>query len=133
MPPPPPESPPVDDPLARLEARLQEASRAAERLIAQAAAEATAAATGRAGRPKSPPQGWQTPTEPDAGGPGPEIEALAELWTAVRELMPPDLRQRLVEAVRELLMATRALIDWYLERADHDRRHPPEVEDIPIL
>jgi hypothetical protein len=133
VPPPPPESPPVDNPLARLEARLQDASRAAERLIAQAAAEATAAATGRSGRPTPPPQGWQTPAEPDAGGPAPEIEALVELWTAMRELVPPELRRRVAEAVRELLTAMRELIDWYLERADHDRRQSPEVEDIPIL
>jgi hypothetical protein len=39
---------------------------------------------------------------------------------------------RLVEALRELLLALRALIDWYLERIEHRRAAPAEVQDIPI-
>ncbi len=35
--------------------------------------------------------------------------------------------------MRELLLALRALIDWYLERVEQRRREPAEVQDIPIL
>jgi hypothetical protein len=39
----------------------------------------------------------------------------------------------LAEALRELLLALRALIDWYLERAERRRAAPVEVQDIPIV
>jgi hypothetical protein len=40
--------------------------------------------------------------------------------------------QRIAAALRELLLALRALIDWYLERVDRRRAEPAEVEEIPI-
>ena len=51
----------------------------------------------------------------------------------LRDLIPPELQRRLVAAVRELLLALRALIDWYLERLERRREQSVEVEDIPIL
>jgi hypothetical protein len=51
---------------------------------------------------------------------------------AVRDAIPADLQRRLAEALRELLLAIRALIDWYLERTEHRRPAPSEVQDIPI-
>jgi hypothetical protein len=42
-------------------------------------------------------------------------------------------QRRLAEAVREVLLAIRALIDWYLERLDPTRAETPQVQDIPIL
>ena len=33
----------------------------------------------------------------------------------------------------ELLLAVRALIDWYLARMERDRPERSEVKDIPIL
>ena len=36
-------------------------------------------------------------------------------------------------ALRELLLALRALIDWYLERMEQRRKTPTPVEDIPIF
>jgi hypothetical protein len=126
------------DRLARLEERLDRASEAAERLIA----EATAAAMR-----KPPPSGWQhrgpeagpdrqgaTGSESnessDAAG---EIELLLEAVRALRDRIPPELQRRLGEAVREVLLALRALIDWYLERTERQRREPTEARDIPIL
>ena len=53
---------------------------------------------------------------------------------SLRELIPPDVLQRLAAALKELLLAIRAVIDWYLERLE--RRHTAEaseVEDIPIV
>ena len=47
---------------------------------------------------------------------------LLQFIQAVRDLIPPDLQRRLGEAVRELLLALRALIDWYLERTEQPAR-----------
>ena len=118
-----------DDALRRLEQRLDRASDAAERLIAEAAASATR---------KPPPAGWQRPADQDKGhagqgrGPG-DRELLAQALHAVRDLIPPELQRRIAEALRELLLALRALIDWYLERSQRQRPQPAEVHDIPIL
>jgi hypothetical protein len=109
----------INDPLRALEERIERASRAAERLFSEAASEA-------ARRVTPPPAGWQTP------GSEPGQDPVLELLEKVRELIPEDLRRRLAEAVRELLVALRALIDWYLEHVDRPPSEPPEVEDIPI-
>jgi hypothetical protein len=124
---PPPQHDPStsDDPLRRLEQRLDRASEAAERLIAEARAEA-----GRAGQP--PPAGWQSPKDESEQAPGGDLELLAQMIQSVRDLIPPELQRRLAEALRELLMALRAVIDFYLERLDHRRESSAEVEDIPI-
>ena len=118
-------APDGDDLLGRLEQRLDRASDAAERLIADAAAAAL----------RTPPAaGWQAP-EPDgepAGTRG-EFELLLEAIAALRDRIPPDLQRRLGEALRELLLAVRALIDWYLERSERRPRERADVQDIPIL
>jgi hypothetical protein len=41
---------------------------------------------------------------------------LIDLAGALRESVPEDLRDRLSGSVRDTLLSTRALIDWYLER-----------------
>jgi sugar-specific transcriptional regulator TrmB len=117
-----------DDPLARLEARLDRASEAAERLIAEAAAAAVR---------RPPPAGWQRvqseDAEPKVGSAlGNELELLLEAVQSLRDRIPPDLQRRLGEALRELLLAIRALIDWYLERNERRRGETDGVEDIPI-
>jgi hypothetical protein len=117
----------TEDVLSRLEQRLDRASEAAERLIAEAAAAAVR---------KPPPAGWQR-SEPEAErraglGSG-EIELLLDAVRALRDRIPPELQYRLGEALREVLLALRALIDWYLERTERRRREPTEVQDIPIL
>jgi hypothetical protein len=118
-----------EDALSRLEQRLDAASEAAERLLADAAARAT-------GRP--PPSGWQQP-KPEvgqgAGGGlfGGDGDLLLGLLTSIRDRIPPEIQQRLAEAVREVLLALRALIDWYLERTGRRGPEPAEVQDIPIL
>jgi hypothetical protein len=119
----------VTDALGRLEERLDRASEAAERLLADAAGHVTR---------KPPPAGWQQPPD-DKGatapgsGLGADTDLLLALVAALRDRIPPDLQQRLAEAVREVLLALRALIDWYLERGEHRRSGPSDVEDIPIL
>ncbi len=119
---------PSDDALRRLEERLDAASEAAERLFADAAERVTR---------RPPPAGWQQPRAegPEAGaGPfGADADLLVGLLATVRDRIPPELQQRLAEAVREVLLALRALIDWYLERTEARSADAAEVRDIPIL
>jgi hypothetical protein len=123
--------------LRRLEERLDRATAAAERLIAEAGEHAAARLT--ALRP--PAAGWQSRppvAEPGAAGAGSgeragDIELLSQIMRSLRELIPADLEQRLADALRELLLAIRALIDWYVDRLERRRAEPVEVEDIPIL
>jgi ESX secretion-associated protein EspI len=82
--------------------------------------------------PNPPPAGWQS-AEDGARSSTPELDPFVALVQAVRDLIPPDLQERLIAALREVLMALRALIDWYLERLDRRREHGIEVQDIPIL
>ena len=120
------------DALYALQERLDRAAAAAERLLAQAG-----------GGPAVPPRGWQR-----AGGDrddgrsarpradwteGEDAALLLGLLAGVRERVPAELAQRLAAAVREVLLALRALIDWCLERAERRRTTPVEVQDIPIL
>ena len=151
-------SEPVEDALGRLEERLDRASQAAERLLADAVervsagrgaggsgagesgAGAGAGESGEAGTAddhagKPPPAGWQQPG-PERVAASPLLgdgDLLLGLFGAVRDRIPPDLQQRLAEAIREVLLALRALIDWYLERSERARSGPAEVQDIPIL
>jgi hypothetical protein len=117
------------DSLYRLEERLERASAAAERLIAEAKEQAK-----RPGADKPPPAGWQAPREERGDrGTGGDIELITQIVESLRELIPAELERRLAEALRELLLAIRALIDWYLERSERGRSEPAEVKDIPIL
>ncbi len=123
--------PGLEDALSRLEERLDRASQAAERLLADAAQRVSGARD--PGKP--PPAGWQQPASGNGPDPllGAEGDLLLGLLAAVRDRIPPDLQQRLAEAVREVLLALRALIDWYLERSERSRPGGNDVEDIPIL
>jgi len=139
-----------EDALHQLEGRLDRAAAAAERLLAEATARAASArsAAGKAAAPRvddappdperpdaaatePPPAGWQTP-ETESADAGRDLELLFGIVQTVRDRIPPELQRRLAEALRELLLALRALIDWYLERAERRRAEPTEVEDIPI-
>ena len=114
-------------PLRRLEQRLSQASDAAERLIAEAA---RGEAPGRV-----PPAGWQTPgaeRPPPDGRPGAELDALMQAIQTLRELIPAEVMERITAAIREVLLALKALIDFYLERLDRRGSEPAEVQDIPI-
>jgi hypothetical protein len=109
--------------LRRLEERLSTASDAAERLIAEAAR------TGIRGKP--PPAGWQSPGSEERRDGG-ELDTLIAAFAAVRDLIPADVLERLMAALKELLLALRSLIDAYLERIERRREEPTEIEDIPI-
>lgn len=109
------------DAVRRLQERLEQASANAERLIAEAQ---TAS--------KPPPAGWQAPDNDRRSPLGGDLELLTQLLQSLRDLVPPELERRLAEAVRELLLALRALIDFYLERLGRHGPEQTEVEDIPI-
>lgn len=114
--------------LRGLEERLGRATKAAERLIAEAS-------RSRAGKP--PPAGWQAADEEQQQGsrPAPELEALIAALRSLRslrELIPPEVSERLLAALREVLLAIRGLLDFYVERLERRSSEPPEVEDIPI-
>ncbi len=124
-------TPPADDPLEELRERLERTQEAAQRLAREAAgAAARAAAPG----PRPPAAGWQAPA-PDAGATGSsaDLHGLITLAEVVRGLVPHELQLQLVAVARELLLALRALIDWYLARMEARRAEPVEVEDIPVL
>ena len=117
---PPPVGDEIREPLRRLEERLERATEAAERMISDMGS-------------KPPGSGWQAP-EPERAGSRPlqELEALVAALAPLRELIPPDAAERLVAAFKEILLAIRALIDYYLERLDRRPQEPPEVQDIPL-
>jgi hypothetical protein len=113
--------------LRRLEQRLAQASEAAERLVVEAARTAW--------RERPPPQGWQAPASedpPPGDRRGTELEVLLGAIHMLRDLVPAEFIERLAAAVRELLLAVRALIDFYVERLERPRPDHGEVRDIPI-
>jgi hypothetical protein len=112
-----------EEALRRLEERLARASEAAERLM-------TEATSGGRAREGPPPAGWQ---QAGSGqGSAGDVELFSQILGSLRDLIPPELQRRLADALRELLLALRALIDWYLERSEQLRATASEVEDIPI-
>ena len=113
----------------RMRASLDDAHAQAERLVREAEAEAHA-------RADVPPRGWaapESPEEPLRSPPGvSELQALAGLIELARQSVPPELTRQFLDALRQLLLAIRALIDFYLERLEGERDAAPKVEDIPI-
>jgi hypothetical protein len=102
----------------------------AERLVraAQEAAEQAAAAQA------PPPRGWETPRSEPAGGtsPFPDLSGLLALVEALKGTVPPDLAQQLADALRDLLLALRAVLDYSIARLERPAAEPVQVEDIPV-
>jgi len=108
-----------------------DAVREAERLVREA--------TERAERigAEVPPRGFENPKERDAGPrtppPFPDLSALTGLMDLARSSLPPDLQRQLQQALRELLIALRAVLDYSIDRLEPGPEPPPAtVEDIPI-
>jgi hypothetical protein len=97
----------------------REAYETAERLVREAAE--------RAG---VPPNGWDAPA--GSGSPFPDLGPLLALVENARGALPPELSRQLADALRELLIALRAVLDYSIERLERPPRQDPEVEDIPI-
>ena len=108
----------------------REAYEAAEKLVREAqqrAEEAAREATGNA-----PPNGWSSGAEPPRSNAFPDVSALLALVEGLRGTLPPELVRQLADALRELLIAIRAVLDYTIERLDSPPSGEREVEDIPI-
>jgi hypothetical protein len=130
-----------EEDISQLRGHIDAAHQAADRLVREAQARAEAAdAVHREQLSDVPPRGWDVPHEskPNTSHPPGELQVIVNLLSALREAIPTELSQQLAEAVRELLLAVRGLIDWYLDRLEHLPRpgqtSAPDdhVEDIPI-
>jgi hypothetical protein len=122
--------PSENDALRAVRDHLDEAHAAADRLVREAQRQAEEA--GGTPREAVPPRGWAAPGREDAGAP--DLQAMMALLAAVRDAVPPELSRQLAEALRQLLLALRALIDWYIERLGEPApgRERVEIEDIPL-
>ncbi|MBA2506772.1 MAG: hypothetical protein H0V29_12670 [Thermoleophilaceae bacterium] len=79
-----------------------------------------------------PPGDWDLGADPPPRpGAGFDPTPLFALIEALRRGLPADLQQQFTSLVREVLLALRALIDWYLDRLERQPKEP-RVEDIPI-
>ena len=62
-----------------------------------------------------------------------DLELLSQLLRSIRDMIPPELADRLADALKELLLAIRAVLDYCVERLElRARSEPLEVQDIPI-
>lgn len=103
-----------------------DAVREAERLVREATERAQQMAD------DVPPRGYEEPRE-GAAPPFPDLSALAGLVELARGSLPPDLQRQLQQALRELLLALRAVLDYSIDRLEPGPPPPSStVEDIPI-
>jgi len=109
-----------------------DAVREAERLVREATERAEAMA--REGAGQVPPRGFDVPTRErgDAAGAFGDLAALAGLLELARGALPPELSRQLAQALRELLIALRAVLDYSIERLEPGEPLAVQVEDIPI-
>ena len=98
----------------------------AERLVREAQRAAEEAAAGAV-----PPRGWRVPGDGESGS-FPDLGQLAVLLESVRGVVPPELARQLADALRELLIAIRAVLDWYIARLEPSEPAGSDVEDIPV-
>jgi hypothetical protein len=117
-----------DDPLSQMRSQVDSAYAAADRLVR----EAEAAARERAGGADVPPAGYEGERQQSERPAFADLQALAGLLETARTSLPPELARQLGEAARELLLALRALIDWWIARLERTPDAPVEVQDIPI-
>jgi hypothetical protein len=104
-----------------------DAVREAERLVR----EATERAQEMAG--EVPPRGYEEPHARGSAPPFPDLSALTGLVELARSSLPPDLQRQLQQALRELLIALRAVLDYSIDRLEPGPEPPSAtVEDIPI-
>jgi hypothetical protein len=99
----------------------------AERLVREAQRAAEEAATHTV-----PPRGWSVPGEEPRRETFPDLGQLTALLESLRGVVPPELTRQLADALRELLVAIRAVLDWYIARLEPSEPREPEVQDIPV-
>jgi hypothetical protein len=106
----------------RLRAQYEEA----ERLVREAQRAAEEAA-----EREVPPAGWSVPGS-EARPPAFDLSQLTALVESLRGVVPPDLARQLADALRELLLAIRAVLDWYIARLEPPEPPDSDVQDIPV-
>jgi hypothetical protein len=109
-----------DDPL--------QAVREAERLVREATERAEQLAS------EPPPSGYEEDRSRErAAAAFPDLSALGGLLEVARTSLPPDLQRQLQQALRELLLALRAVLDYSIDRLEPGPEPPSSsVEDSPI-
>jgi hypothetical protein len=103
----------------------------AERLV-RAAQEAAEQAAAAASAQDPPPRGWETPRSEPADPAFPDLSALFALVETLKGSVPSDLVHQLTDALRELLLALRAILDYSIARLERAPAEPLQVEDIPV-
>ena len=106
-----------------LRAQYEEAAR----LVREAHQAAEEAATGSV-----PPRGWSVPGEEPRASAFPDLGQLTALVESLRGAAPPELARQLADALRELLIAIRAVLDWYIVRLEPSERPDAAVQDRPV-
>lgn len=106
----------------------REAYEAAERLVREAHAKAEEAA--RAAAASAPPNGWASPGS--EGQAVPDFAALFALLDAAKGTLPPELLRQVADALRELLIALRTVLDYSIDKLEQPAPETRDVEDIPI-
>ena len=104
----------------------REAYEAAERLVREAHARAEEAA--RAAAAAVPVNGWAGGSPPRT----PDLATLLGLLDVAKGSLPPELLRQVADALRELLLALRAVLDYSIDRLDRPAPETRDVEDIPI-
>jgi hypothetical protein len=70
---------------------------------------------------------------PRAGGsPFPDLTALTALVETLRGTVPHELLAQLTDALRDVLIALRAILDHSIARLERPAPEPVDVEDIPV-
>lgn len=108
----------------------REAYEAAERLVREAHAKAEEAA--RAAAAQAPPNGWASPGADSQAAGTPDFAALFALLDAAKGTLPPELLRQVADALRELLIALRAVLDYSIDKLERPAPEARDVEDIPI-
>jgi hypothetical protein len=78
-----------------------------------------------------PPSGWDVPRD-GSPPPFPDLSGVIALIDALKDTVPPELARQLTDALRELLIALRAVLDYSIARLERPAAEPVQVEDIPI-
>ena len=87
---------------------------------------------GAAPPPRTPPAGWQQQAS-DGTNAAHELLSLVRLLRTLRDVVPPELRHEVTALLRQLLVVTRALIDWMLALLEPSAGgRPIEVHEIPL-
>ena len=102
---------------------------AAEKLVREAQEKAERVA--REAASSVPPNGWASGEAPPQSA-FPDLNGLVALLDGLRGHVPPEVARQLADALRELLIALRAVLDWYIARLERPEPPDSDVQDIPV-